>query len=89
MNKLEFIRKMRGLGWDAEYVKEVIQQVENAAKQGIDIPYEMFAHKFPVREYPNFGKSLKELRNKEKEYRKKREKEFDKLEAMYADDKDF
>ena len=87
MTKLEFIKKMRKFGWDAEYVRETIQNVEDAAKQGINIPYEIFVHKFAIREIPIFDVPLEEWRRKKKEYHKKQEKEFDKLEAMYADDK--
>lgn len=85
MTKLEFIKKMRNFGWDAEYVRGTIQDVEDAAKEGINIPYEIFVQKYAIREYPYFGRSLEEWLNKKKEYHKKQEKEFDKLEAMYAD----
>ena len=87
MTKLEFIKKMREFGWDPEYVRETIQNIEYAAKQGINVPYEMFAHEFPTRDYPNVGGSLEEWRKKEEKCYKKREKEFDELEAMYANEK--
>ncbi len=40
MTKEEYIKRMKELGWTDDYIYEQLQLHEQAAKDGIDIPFE-------------------------------------------------
>lgn len=42
MTKEEYIKRMKELGWTDDYIHEQLQLHEQAAKDGIDIPFEWY-----------------------------------------------
>ena len=87
MNTLDFIKKARESGWSVESVKEEIKDREEAnEKRSIVFPYESLIYDIPSEGVPIIIGSREEWEEQENERYKKREKEFDELEAAYADD---
>ncbi|MEG0614273.1 MAG: hypothetical protein RR540_00845 [Oscillospiraceae bacterium] len=48
MTKDEYIKKMKDLGWPDGHINEQIQIHEEAAKEGIDIPFEVDLIEAPI-----------------------------------------
>lgn len=48
MTKEEYIKKMKELGWSDDHINEQIQIHEEAAKDGIDIPFEVDLIESPI-----------------------------------------
>lgn len=48
MTKTEYIEKMKELGWSDDYINEQIQIKEEAAKNGINIPFEADLVESPI-----------------------------------------
>lgn len=48
MNKEEYKKKMKELGWTDDYIEEQIKIKEDAAKNGIKIPYEVDLFEAPI-----------------------------------------
>lgn len=48
MTKEEYIKKMKELGWSDDHIQEQIKTHEEAAKDGIDIPYEIDLTEAPI-----------------------------------------
>lgn len=51
MTDSEFREKMKELGWDNDYIDEIIQEHNEAKSKGINIPYEGHLIEAPIDGY--------------------------------------
>lgn len=48
MTDIEFREKMKELGWDDEYIDEIIEDHNEAKAEGVNIPYEIHLFEAPI-----------------------------------------
>lgn len=52
MTDNEFREKMKELGWDDEYIEEIIEDHNEAKADGVNTPYDVYLFKAPDEGYP-------------------------------------
>ena len=51
----EFRKKMKELGWDDEYIEEIIEDHNEAKADGVNTPYDVYLFKAPDEGYLIIG----------------------------------